>query len=255
MSELWYTRYALGAWTDLDELQARTLTERIRQAAEHLYELLYEAHERKAWKALGYATFQAYVQAEFQMTRQRAYQLLDQAKVVREISAAATTPVDIPERTARKFKPVLAELTQKIRLVVSSGPPEQAERRTLVVLEAAKRAYNRDRRAQRRRQPRATTRGQEERHQEQEAEAACARTALAEPWADDRGLSLADSAILDAHHSAWTALKVLQGLDLDRVAKLLTESERAECAADAEAMRGWLDRYLEVVAPLAKHVS
>jgi hypothetical protein len=68
-------------------------------------------------------------------------------------------------------------------------------------------------------------------------------------WAPsgDRALSLVDSAALDAHHSAWTALKVLQGLDLERVGKLLTESERAEYASNAAAMGRWLDRYREMV--------
>lgn len=59
---------------------ARELTDRIRRMVGLLWELVTEAHERKAHKALGYATWKDYVAAEFQMSESRSYQLLDQAR-------------------------------------------------------------------------------------------------------------------------------------------------------------------------------
>lgn len=99
----------------LDEREARDLTDRIKAATESLWALLLEAHERQAWRALGYETWESYVRAEFDMSRQRAYQLLDQGAVTRAISAAVSTTVDITEREARDLKPHLAEVVGIVR--------------------------------------------------------------------------------------------------------------------------------------------
>lgn len=103
--------------------EARALTERIRSTADALWALLLEAHERQAWKALGYGRWEDYVAAELDMSRSRSYQLLDQGRVVREIEAAVaevvavSTVVDtgITEREARDVKPHLAEVTEAIK--------------------------------------------------------------------------------------------------------------------------------------------
>ena len=55
---------------------ARDLTNRIKTAAEDLAELLFSAHQGKAWKALGYGSWKEYCATEFQMSKQRSYQLL-----------------------------------------------------------------------------------------------------------------------------------------------------------------------------------
>jgi hypothetical protein len=73
--------------------EARQLTERIRSAAAALWQLLAEAHQRGAWRALGYDTFKSYVEAEFQMSEQRAYQLLDQARVIAAITESADSTI------------------------------------------------------------------------------------------------------------------------------------------------------------------
>ncbi len=115
-----------GATEPLTADAAKALTGRIRGCLERAYILLYEAHQRRAWVALGYATFADYVAGEFQMSRSRAYQLLDQARVVREISAAASTSVDIPEAAARELKPYLPVVTEQIRARVAVVDPEKA---------------------------------------------------------------------------------------------------------------------------------
>lgn len=84
---------------DLTADQARTLTNDIKSSAERVYSLLLTAHERKAWAALGYHTWESYVRTEFDMSRGRSYQVLDQARVIKAIGDAAgvSTSVDITE--------------------------------------------------------------------------------------------------------------------------------------------------------------
>ena len=100
----------------LTENQARELTERIKTPTTRLWELLAEAHEGQAWQALGYESWKAYIQAEFDMSARHSYRLLDQASVItaiRDISDPRVTP-DITEREARRLKPHLAEVKDHI---------------------------------------------------------------------------------------------------------------------------------------------
>ncbi|MCU1591561.1 MAG: hypothetical protein JWP11_2817 [Frankiales bacterium] len=108
--------------------EARALTDQIKGSAERLDALLVTAHERRVWLALGYGSWQSYLTAEFRVSRSRSYQLITQATVVREIAAAAelSTPVDIPEATARDLKPVLAEVVEQVREAVADlAEPER----------------------------------------------------------------------------------------------------------------------------------
>jgi hypothetical protein len=106
--------------------EARDLTEQIKSSVEKTWRLLLNAHEWNAWGALGYSTWESYVRAEFGIGRSRSYQLLDQARVVREIEAAVSTTVDITERDVRDLKPHLAEVTEAVRDAVADVP--EAER-------------------------------------------------------------------------------------------------------------------------------
>ena len=122
--------------TEITKAQARKLTDRIKSAADELWSLLLEAHEGKAWKSLGYTTWDAYIAAEFDMGRSQSYRLLDQARVTKAIEAAAGVPHggQITERVARDIKPVIEEVTQEIRAKVQAGvEPVQA---TYEVIEA-----------------------------------------------------------------------------------------------------------------------
>lgn len=100
--------------------EARELTDRIKAAVEQVWALLLEAHERRAWSALGYATWEEYVRGEFHMSRRRSYQLLDQGFVVRALQAAVdvnhgTHQVEVTEREARDIKPVLPAVVEAVR--------------------------------------------------------------------------------------------------------------------------------------------
>jgi hypothetical protein len=63
-------------------------------AADGLADLLWRAHEGKAWQALEYKSWREYCRAEFQISKPRAYQLLDFVEIRREIEES--TVVDPP---------------------------------------------------------------------------------------------------------------------------------------------------------------
>jgi hypothetical protein len=73
-----------GGWA-LDE--AHACIERIKGSLESVRAELFDLREREGWAALGYASFKDCIQDEFQMSEQRAYQLLN-AFVVDRILAA-----------------------------------------------------------------------------------------------------------------------------------------------------------------------
>jgi hypothetical protein len=245
-------------WSEFTPDQARALTEAIKHHAEELYALLYQAWSRKAWKALGYPSFKAYVETEFAMTRQRAYQLLDQARVIEGINAAATTPVDIPEAAARDLKPVLPQVIEHIRSRVAGAPPDEAAAITAEVIEAVRRYRRLHQEIEQGRQ-----RFEQEEQERRRRGVPDVRLPIGvgvgqEPggdrheWqpqpSDDRGLSLVDAAVLDAHHHAWAALGVLQELELERLGAVLTAAEREKYAKRANLLQAWLDRYRAMLA-------
>jgi hypothetical protein len=103
--------------TPLNEAGARALTERIRNATQHVCMLLMEAHEGHAWSALGYRTWEQYVKREFGLSRSRSYELLDQGRVISELQTAAgmSEVPDISAYAAVQIKPYLGEVTRSIR--------------------------------------------------------------------------------------------------------------------------------------------
>lgn len=101
---------------ELSEAKARELTNAIKAAAEATYVLLARAHQGKAYKALGYATWADYVTQEFEISTQRSYQLLNLSKTIEAIEAAAPegTEVKLTEAQARDIKRELPFITSKI---------------------------------------------------------------------------------------------------------------------------------------------
>jgi hypothetical protein len=115
--------------------QATAITEAIRSATQGLYLLIQRAHSHKIYTVLGYTTWEEYVNKEFNISRGRSYQLLNQAKVIEEISEAAGTPVYLTEREARAIKDALPEITQQIAEDTEGCSPEE---KRFVVDEAVK---------------------------------------------------------------------------------------------------------------------
>jgi hypothetical protein len=97
--------------------QARTLTEQIKVEMHRVCVLLLEAHDRRAWKVLGYSTWESYVRSEFGLSRSRSYELLDQGRVLNRIQAAMGV-VELPEISAYaagEIKSRLPDVLDEIR--------------------------------------------------------------------------------------------------------------------------------------------
>lgn len=114
---------------EMNEEQAREITEAIRSAVTATYILLAQAHKNKAYKALGYDTWADYISAEFDFSTQRSYQLLNLNKVIESIEAAAPegTKVKLTEAQARDLKRELPKITEQIREETVDLEPEEAE--------------------------------------------------------------------------------------------------------------------------------
>lgn len=101
---------------ELNEADAREITERIKTTTNVLYLLVKRAHAGKAYKALGYDTFAEYVKAEFNFSKVYAYRLLNQANFIEAIEAKVPegTEIYISEPVSTKLKKVLPELLAEI---------------------------------------------------------------------------------------------------------------------------------------------
>jgi hypothetical protein len=120
-------------------------------AVRDLSRLLLEAHDRRAWTSLGYATWSQYVATEYGFSKQRAFQLLDHGRFIRGLESATgrSTAVDLPERVSRDLKSQLGPLTAAVRLrtahVSDQDIPEVVqhvageERRRVLALRASRR--------------------------------------------------------------------------------------------------------------------
>lgn len=98
----------------MSTLEARKLTEQIKSAAGDLAEMLYRAHNGKAWDALGYKTWNQYVDEELRMSKQHAFRLIDFVEVknnvkVHEKSPIGDSPVPTHESQARPLTKLPAE--------------------------------------------------------------------------------------------------------------------------------------------------
>lgn len=110
--------------------EARDLTKRINETGTALWQLMLESYERDAWRVLGYASWREYAEAEFNVSHGRAYQLMDQGRVVRALIEAVgggdvSTTVEnaVSERAARDIKPILPEVAEEVRERVAAGEP------------------------------------------------------------------------------------------------------------------------------------
>jgi hypothetical protein len=109
----------------LAEGAARDLTDRIKIAVIRFCSLLLEAHERRAWVALGYPSWESYIRTEFHLSRSRSYEILDHGRVLRALEAATGVSgiPDISPYAAAQIKPYLVEVTESIRARTSGAPP------------------------------------------------------------------------------------------------------------------------------------
>lgn len=124
----------------MSEMKARELTNAIKAAAEATYVLLARAHHGKAYKALGYKTWADYVTAEFEISTQRSYQLLNLNNTIEQIAAAAPegTPVKLTEAQARDIKRELPFITSQIAEETADLDTDAASKKIDAIVEAAR---------------------------------------------------------------------------------------------------------------------
>lgn len=132
--------YIVGELVVSDEMEmaeAQQITNAIKSAVTATYLLIAEAHERKAYKALGYSTWAEYVQKEFEISSSRSYQLLDLSKTVKEIEAVAPegTKVKLTEAQARDIKRELPRITEQIEEETRDLDPETAAEKVNEIVE------------------------------------------------------------------------------------------------------------------------
>lgn len=111
--------------------EARALTDQIKGATEALWSMLAEAHDRQAWRALGYGSFRDYVDAEFNISRGHAYRMLDQARVIAALAEVAQVSpsgdTGITEAAARDLKPHLT-VVKELVVEATDGIEDEDER-------------------------------------------------------------------------------------------------------------------------------
>ena len=112
----------------LSRSEALDLTREIREQVDRLYLLLERAHAGRVWLALDYPSWEAWLRQEFQISRQRGYQLLGQASAVRALASAMPegSTVHLSEAAARDLRPVLDGLSDAVRDATEGMTPDQA---------------------------------------------------------------------------------------------------------------------------------
>jgi hypothetical protein len=127
--------------------EAQSISDRIRSTAGELCSLLADAHEGRAWEALGYESWREYVEGEFHLSQSHAYRLLNQDRVIRALQEAvedavspngekfsderqlSLLPAFVTEAAARDIGPVLENVTGEVRERVAAGEdPAEAVR-------------------------------------------------------------------------------------------------------------------------------
>jgi hypothetical protein len=115
-----------GGEVTLPQNAARELTDRIKATVGRVCLLLWEAHEGRAWVNLGHKTWAEYCRVEFDLSRSRSYELLDQGMVIlrlEEASGVSGIP-DISPYAASQLKPQLSEVIRAIRQRLPDAPDE-----------------------------------------------------------------------------------------------------------------------------------
>lgn len=89
----------------LDREQAQALTDRIRANFTEVGALLKIARDEKVWRVLGYSSFSDWLQFAVEMSRSRAYQLINIAGIEAELRLLGSFPEDftISTRTAQEI--------------------------------------------------------------------------------------------------------------------------------------------------------
>lgn len=98
----------------MSEAEAKNITNSIRTTATAVCLLLKKAHDEKAWKTLGYKSWKEYIEEEFDFSRARSYQLLEQGNIIEAVSKVSDSKLYLTEKEAKTIKDELPKITEKI---------------------------------------------------------------------------------------------------------------------------------------------
>lgn len=131
---------------------ARELTDQIKATATATYVLVHRAHEFKCWVSLGYNTWEDYVVAEFDMSKSRSYQLINQAKVVQAIQDVVPdgTNIMLTEAQARDVEKALPKITDKIKNQTKDQTPSEAAKTVKDIVEDERNAIKKEKESKKR---------------------------------------------------------------------------------------------------------
>lgn len=131
---------------EMDQAEARALTDQIRVHVQGAWDLLARVHAAKGWCALGYPSFEKYLGAEFDLSRSQGWRLVDQGNVIRALNEAVALPagttrarqapadqdvaqrdagggIRVSGREAQRLKANLPEVVEEIRRETAVVPP------------------------------------------------------------------------------------------------------------------------------------
>lgn len=131
---------------------ARELTDQIKATATATYVLVHRAHEFKCWVSLGYNTWEDYVVTEFDMSKSRSYQLINQAKVVQAIQDVVPdgTNIMLTEAQARDVEKALPKITDKIKNQTKDQTPSEAAKTVKDIVEDERNAIKEEKESKKR---------------------------------------------------------------------------------------------------------
>ena len=113
----------------LNESEALTLTERIKRGLDDLWRDLYEAHERQAWKAMGYESWKAYCEGALKFSADYGHKQIAHARFMLAIEEALgnTTVLSPPERVTREIpREDIPDVVESVRERVEAGEEPEA---------------------------------------------------------------------------------------------------------------------------------
>lgn len=111
---------------ELSSAEARALTDDIKHHVEQAWAKLRRAHDGRAWKALGYSGWGAYVAEEFRISRQHSYKLINHARLVEELDVSHACDTMPPVRETADL--TYDERRQVVEEVAAGKPPAEAVR-------------------------------------------------------------------------------------------------------------------------------
>lgn len=94
--EITKEKWPLHSGEEMGHKEAQEITQAIQQNFDSLGLMLKAAKERKAWKALGYRDFGSYCNNEFDKSKSRAYQIIEEAEIAQTLRNLAPAGLNIP---------------------------------------------------------------------------------------------------------------------------------------------------------------